>query len=99
MRDPKTTPHPGDTFHFRSGVELEITGAAISVTKDGKETSCLFFTRTIGDRKIRGVASVGTIRNQIRQAQTRTVGSDSDPWTNAKRLAGSMLLSGKADKS
>ena len=47
MRDPKTTPHPGDSFRCKNGTELEATGAVISVTKTGGQTLCLYVSQII----------------------------------------------------
>jgi hypothetical protein len=86
MRDPKTTPHPGDRFRCKNGTELEATGAVISVSKAGGHTPCLYVSRIIDGKVVsRGVSTVGVFKSSIRSASILAHGSDVDPWVNAER--------------
>jgi hypothetical protein len=86
MRDPKVTPHPGDRFRHKNGVELEATGAVFSVTKAGGETPCLYVSRIVDGRVVsRGVSTIGVFRNGVKNAELVGRGRDSDPWVNAER--------------
>lgn len=86
MRDPKTTPHPGDRFRCKNGTELEATGAVFSVTRAGGQTPCLYVDRIIKGHVVsRGVSTVGVFKSSIRTAALVARGSDEDPWIDAKR--------------
>jgi hypothetical protein len=85
MRDPKTTPHPGDRFRCKNGTELEATGAVISLTKAGGKTPCLYVDRIAHGRVVsRGVSTIGVFKSSIRTAELVTRGSDVDPWLKAE---------------
>jgi len=86
MRDPKTTPHPGDRFRCKNGAELEATGAVISVTQAGGQTPCLYVNRIVRGRVVsRGVSTIGVFKSSIKSAEIVARGSDLDPWANAER--------------
>ena len=86
MRDPKTTPHPGDRFRCKNGTELEATGAVFSVTKAGRQTPCLYVDRIVKGHVVsRGVSTVGVFKSSVRTAALVARGSDEDPWVDAKR--------------
>ena len=84
MRDPKSTPHPGDRFRCKNGTELEATGAVISVTKTGGETPCLDVSRIVKGWVVScGVSTLGVFKSSIRTAELVTRGSDDNPWPPA----------------
>jgi hypothetical protein len=76
----------GDRFRRLNGTELEATGAAISITKAGGETPCLYVSGIVDGRVVsRGVSTVGVFKVSIRKASLVARGSDADPWANAER--------------
>jgi len=81
--DPKATPHPGDRFRCMTGAEIQVTGAVIAVTKDGRETRCLYVNRIDKDGVRRGALSLATLKFQITKAEILVTGIDLDSWTNA----------------
>ena len=84
MRDPKTTPHPGDRFRCKNGTELEATGAVFSVTKAGAKTPCLYVSRIVKGQVVsRGVSTIGVFQSSVRNAELVARGSDVDPWPGA----------------
>jgi hypothetical protein len=84
-RDPKATPHPGDRFRCRSGIELQVTGAVISISKNGHEIQSLYVNRFVRGQTRRTGLSTATLKYQIKNAEILAKGSDLDPWTNAQR--------------
>ena len=92
MRDPKVTPRPGDRFRCRSGIEIEVTGVVISVTKERRETKCLQVNHCYADYITHKVCPKTSLKHQIKQAEILMRGSDLDPWANAERKAASQLF-------
>ena len=76
---------PGDGFRCRNGTELHVTGAVISVAKDGDELRCLAVTRIFRGQMSHGVLPSASARIQIRKAEILTTGGNLGPWIKAER--------------
>jgi hypothetical protein len=92
MRDPKELPHPGDIFRTRIGAEFHVIEALVSVTKDGRETPCLYVDRIVRGAAKRMGLSLLAFRSHMRSADIVSKGDDNNPWPNARRVPASEVF-------